>query len=348
MDLTLEQKRAVEQSFHESPDLIMITRKVFNDDTLKGSSKEGKAVRDHLVEKGLRYKTTRHKKATPIVLTDEQKATVEKYANEGHSSYAIARILFTSRDVKKLGMEQRTVMAHIKSINPDFGAPKEDALKVYSAPKATGRIISKINAATGREIEEKELSRQHSICIDKLGINLNNSRFLTIINNYKDNQHRSLFEDEFVRLTWDKPDLSADEVNLYMNVCKEIVHMEKVTAHLETLHESFEDIEGVNDMSMRLTELIKAKSDEYHKCEQRISNLTQKLQGNRAERIKKHREDHASILAIVQFVQDERERKNMARIAQIQREAVREEVDRLENLDMWTARVVGVHRDDVI
>ena len=34
-----------------------------------------------------------------------------------------------------------------------------------------------------------------------------------------------LFEHEFVRLTWDKPDLTADEINLYLNVCKEVINL---------------------------------------------------------------------------------------------------------------------------
>jgi hypothetical protein len=348
MDLTLEQKRAVEQAFHKTPDLLSITREVFNDQTLKGSSKEGRAVRNHLLEKGLRYQTSRHRKADPIELSNKQRMDIERMAEEGMSSYAIARTIFTDRDVKKLGLEQRAVMAHIKTINPDFGAPKKGAMLDYSPPKATSRILIKINSATGSELKEDELSRQEAICVDKLGINMQNSRFVTIVNNYKKQEYRELFEEEFVRLTWDKPDLSADEVNLYMNVCKEIVHMEVITAHLERLNEDFDQLDGVNDMSMRLTELIKAKSDEYHKCEGRISNLTGKLQGNRAERIKKHREDNASILAIVQFVQDEKERQNMVRIAEIQREAIKEEANRLENEDMWIARVIGVAKDDVI
>ena len=33
-----------------------------------------------------------------------------------------------------------------------------------------------------------------------------------------------LFEHEFIRLTWDKPDLTADEINLYLNGDKIINH----------------------------------------------------------------------------------------------------------------------------
>lgn len=348
MELSLEQKREIERIFLECPDLIQITRRVFGDNTLKGSSKEGKAVRDHLLEKGLRYKTTKHKKVKPIVLTDGEKEFVKQKADEGLSSYAIASLLFPDKNIRKLGMEQRAVMDHIRTLNPDFGAPKEGAISSYSPPNAVSRIVKRINDATGLSLEEDKLSRQQLICVQKLGINLSNSRFVIIMNNYVAQEHRDLFEQEFVRLTWDKPDLTADEINLYINVCKEIIHMEIVSKHLNKLNKEFDLLEDQGEMSVRLTELIKAKSDEYHKCEGRIESLTKKLQGDRAERMKKKREQNASILSIVQLWQDEQERRNMVRIAEIQKEAIRAEADRIENMDMLMARILGADRDDLI
>jgi hypothetical protein len=348
MKLTEEQKKDVEKHFLKTPDLIVITRKVFNDEALKGSSKEGKAVRDHLIEKGLKYRTTKYDKAKPIKLSDEEKALVEEKAEEGLSSFAIAQMIFKDKVIKKLGLEQRAVMTHIKSVNPDFGAGKEGAMSTYSPPRAMARILKKINDSTGKELEEAALARHHFICATKLGINLANSRFVAIMNNYIKPEQRELFEQEFVRLTWDKPDLSADELNLYINVCKEIIHMEVITAHLCSLNERFDEVQGINDMSIRLTELIKAKSDEYHKCEGRIENLTKKLQGDRAERMKKRHENNASILSVVQLWQDEKERKNMVRMAEVQKELIKVEADRLESQDMWIARVLGVGQDDVI
>jgi len=120
--------------------------------------------------------------------------------------------------------------------------PSKDsgALSSYIAPKATSRIVKKINDATGLELNESKLNRQYQICCEKLGIHLSNSRFLKIMNNYLDISDRELFEEEFVRLTWDKPDLTADEINLYLNVCKEIINLEVVSKHLNKLNDMFD------------------------------------------------------------------------------------------------------------
>ena len=48
----------------------------------------------------------------------------------------------------------------------------------------------------------------------------------------------------------------------------------------------FESADDQDEMTVRLAEIIKAKSAEYHQCESRIENLTKKLQGDRGERMK--------------------------------------------------------------
>ena len=181
-----------------------------------------------------------------------------------------------------------------------------------------------------------------------MGVNLSNSRFLKIINNYLNETDRVLFEHEFIRLTWDKPDLTADEINLYLNACKEVINLEVISSHLNKLNDMFDIADDQTEMSVRLAEIIKAKSQEYHQCETRIENLTKKLQGDRAERMKKSQKENASFLSIVQLFQEEEERKNMIRIAEMQKLAVKEECERLEGMAEWKARILGISPEDVI
>jgi hypothetical protein len=347
--LTEEQKQFLRENFAKTPDLNELTRACFNDQTLDGRKKEGRLVSKFLTENNLQYSTTKKVKNEEIVLTDAQKEFILLQAQAGLSSLRIAELIFADREVKKLGMEQRTVLDYIRSINPDFVMGNENAaLTDYVAPKAFSRVLKKVNDATGLTLDENKLSRQYRVCIDKLGINLSNSRFVAIMNNYLSMKDRVLFEEEFIRLTWDKPDLSADELNLYMNVCKEIINLEVIGKHLNKLNEQFDEIEDQQDMTVRLAEIIKAKSSEYHQCEGRIENLTKKLQGDRAERMKSKYKDNASIVSLVQLFQDEEERKNMVKIAEMQKEIVSEEANRLESMGEWKARVLGLAKEDVI
>jgi hypothetical protein len=349
MNLTDDQKEYIKNNVNKVTNLNELTQKCFRDDDLDGRTKEGRAVRKYLIENNIDYKTTRRKPQDKIELNDSQKEFIMQQAQEGMSSLEIAKLIFPEKRVKPLSNEQRTVLAHINEINPDF-VPSQDSAAVsdYVPPKSQSRVVKKINDSTGLGLDDSKLNRQKQICIEKLQINLSNSRFLKIINNYLNKGDRELFEQEFIRLSWDKPDLTADEINLYLNVCKEVINLEVVSAHLNKLNEMFDVADDQTEMTVRLAEIIKAKSQEYHQCETRIENLTKKLQGDRAERMKKNQKDNASFLAIVQMFQEEEERKNMVRMAEMQKKLIKEEAERMEGMAEWKARILGINQDDAI
>ena len=349
MDLTDDQKDYIKNNVNKVTNLNELTQKCFRDDDLDGRTKEGRAVRKYLIENNIDYKTTRRKPQDKIELNDSQKEFIIQQAQEGMSSLEIAKLIFPEKRVKPLSNEQRTVLAHINEVNPDF-VPSQDSAAVndYVPPKSPSRVVKKINDATGLELDDRKLNRQKQICVDKLQINLSNSRFLKIINNYLNKPDRELFEQEFIRLSWDKPDLTADEINLYLNVCKEVINLEVVSAHLNKLNDMFDVADDQTEMTVRLAEIIKAKSQEYHQCETRIENLTKKLQGDRAERMKKSQKNNASFLSIVQMFQEEEERKNMVRMAEMQKKLIKEEAERMEGMAEWKARILGISQDDAI
>ncbi|MGA0317667.1 MAG: hypothetical protein ACO3LB_08280 [Flavobacteriaceae bacterium] len=349
MKLTEEQEKFLLEESKKIHDLNILTKKCFEDESLDGRSKQGRAVRKFLIENEIKFQTKFKGKQDPIKFTKEQKDFIIDQAKDGLSSLEIAKLLFPDKRVTPLSMEQRGVLQIIRDVNPDIMPSKDSgALDSYIAPKAPSRIIKKINEAVGVDLDESKLNRQYQICVERLGVHLNNSRFLKIMNNYLDVSDRNLFEQEFVRLTWDKPDLTADEINLYLNVCKEIINLEVVSKHLNKLNDMFDIADDQTEMSVRLAEIIKAKSGEYHQCEGRIENLTKKLQGDRAERMKNKTKDNASILSIVQLFQEKEERDNMVRIAEMQKELVKKEAERLEGMAEWKARILGISQDDVI
>jgi hypothetical protein len=347
--LTEEQKDFIRQNYLNITDLNELTKRCFNDQSLDGRKKEGRLVRQFLIDNNYSFTTTKKEKNESIELTDAQKEFALLQTQAGTSTFRIAELIFQDREVKKLGMEQRAVLDYVRSVNPDLVGNSESALLTeYIPPKAFSRVLKKVNDATGLTLDENKLSRQYKICIDKLSVNLSNSRFVTIMNNYLSQKDRVLFEEEFIRLTWDKPDLSSDELNLYMNVCKEIINLEVIGKHLNKLNEQFDEINDQEDMTVRLAEIIKAKSSEYHQCEGRIENLTKKLQGDRAERMKNKYKENASIISLVQLFQDEEERKNMVKIAEMQKKMVSEEANRLESMGELKCRVLGINKEDVI
>lgn len=344
IDLTEEQKDLILESFRKDPNIINITKIVFDDESLDGRSKEGRAVTKFLAENGLKTKTTKREKQKELNLTKDQLDLIDSLRKDGLNTSEIADILF-NKTIPRLSVEWRAVNEVLHQEKED---PKEESQTSYVAPNALSRLIKKINDSTGYGLEEGKMSRTHHTCCDKLRINLSNSRFVAIVNNYSNFRDKELFEQEFIRLTWDKPDLTADEINLYMNVAKEIINLELITGHLQKLNDMFESADDQDEMTVRLAEIIKAKSSEYHQCESRIENLTKKLQGDRGARLANKQKETASFLSIVQLFQEEEERKNMVHIAEMQKQIIKKEAEKLEGMAAWKARVLGIGIDDVL
>ena len=246
--LTKEQEEFAMEMFQDDPNIINITKRVFEDESLDGRSKEGRAVSKFLAKNGLRTQTTKRPKSDDVTLSEEQVDKVLEMEGEGFNTSQIADVLF-NKEVKRLSNEWRAVN---DILGQDREAPADGPSATYASPQAISRIIKKINDSTGYGLEENKMSRNQRTCCDRLRINLSNSRFVAIVNNYINSRDKELFEQEFIRLTWDKPDLTPDELNLYMNVCKEIINLELITSHLQKLNDMFESADDQDEMSIRV------------------------------------------------------------------------------------------------
>lgn len=348
MNLTNEQKKFIEDNFHEIPDLIALTRATFKDGTIDGRSKEGRAVREYLVSKNIKYKTTKKKESKPIVLNSEQKDFIHQYAQDGMSSYQIAQLIFPDKEIKKLSKEQRTVDQYLKAARKQEIEERRQAKSTYDPPKNFTECINLVNKYTNSSFTEAELKAIEKKAIESVYKFLRSPRFTQIINNYGKEEDQELFEAEFIRATWDKTDLSADEVNLYVNVCVDYINLKNISSHMEKLNRMFDEADEQQELTVRLSELLKTKSEEYNQCEKRQESLIQRLAGDRAKRISQRQDQNASILSLVESFQNEEERKLMIKMAEMQKQAIEKEADNLESMNEWKSRILGISKGDVI
>ena len=348
MNLTEEQQKFIDDNFHKIPDLIDLTRAVFKDGTIDGRSKEGRAVRKYLADSQIKYKTTKKTPVKPVVLNDEQKQFIIQYANDGMSSFQIAQIIFPEKEIKNLGVEQRTVHSYLKAHKRQEREQSRDMASSYSAPEDMQECIDLVNVYASQELKIDALKAIERKSIESLYKFLRSPRFNQVISNYGKVDDQNLFEAEFVRATWDKPDLSADEINLYINVCVDYINLKNIGAHVEKLNRMFEDADEQQDMTVRLAELLKTKSEEYNQCEKRQESLIQRLAGDRAKRISQRQDQNASILSLVESFQNEEERKLMVKMAEMQKKAIKEEAEHLESMNEWKSRIMGISKSDVI
>lgn len=348
MKLTDEQKEFIDENFHKIPDLIELTRATFKDGTIDGRSKQGRLVRSYLASKDIKYKTTKKEPGKPIVLTEEQKDFIHQYSDDGMSSYQIAQLIFPDKAIQRLSKEQKTVDQYLKAFRKRQKEERKLEAETYSSPKNLDECIDLVNLYTNNEYKPGELKMAEKKAFESMVKFLKSPRFTQIINNFTKEEDQELFEAEFIRATWDKPDLSADEINLYVNVCVDYINLKNISSHMEKLNRMFDEADEQQELTVRLSELLKTKSEEYNQCEKRQESLIQRLAGDRAKRISQRQDKNASIISLVESFQNEEERKLMIKMANMQKKAIKEEADRLESMNEWKSRILGISKNDVI
>ena len=349
-DLTEEQQEEILKLFKKNPDLMFITRKVFGDDTIDGRSKQGRAVRKFLAEQDKKANTSLVPKVEQVHLNKEQKEFLMTDNIEvGMNALEIARLTFKDRDVQPLSIKHRVIVDFLKTYRPEIVDDNEIVTKEkWTPPKSINRAIVKINNFCGTSLEELTLQTKQKKLVEQLIIYFKSPRFNHFINQYATLADRNLFESEFVRAVWDKPDLTNDELNLYVTVCANYVRQKHIQMRIDKLNALLDDQDNERDITMRLTEIIKATSEELNQCEKRIESLTKDLNGSRTARLKSKGEENGSIFALVEAFQEREERDRMIMMAELQNKLIEDEADRLESMDDYKARILGISKKELL
>ena len=176
-------------------------------------------------------------------------------------------------------------------------------------------------------------------------------RFLHHINNLSTNTDRDLYESSFIRYTYDKPDLSQEEVDQYIVLSAESViasNIQRRVEHLQgLLDNAAADTEG-RRISMSLVESINTAQNEYHQSVNRQHKLLDDLKEKRSSRLKNQLKDNASILNLVEMWKDEETRKKMIVLAEKRKEALKEEIGKLSNMEEIKSRILGLTEGEVL
>jgi phage gpG-like protein len=348
IELSDEQKEFIDKNYKKISNLNELTCAVFMGEDLDGRTKEGRAVRAYMAQKDYKYNTTRKPKVPPLNLTESHKEFILAQADGTMKAFDIAKLLFPEKDVTPLSQETRVITEFLKKHNPENLNPRDSAVgEKYKPVDSFDKIIEKVNTVTNQELSKDRMQMTVKKGLEALIRFLKSPRLIQTIGNYTDKEDRELFEAEFIRATWDKADLTSDELNLYINVCIDYINLKNIQKAVDKLNHMFEQCEDQQDMTVRLAELLKTKSEEYNQCEKRMESLITRLNGDRAKRVQNKQSHNASILNLVQMFQEEEEREVMIKIAEMQKAMVMEEAGNLESMPDWKARVLGLRKNDI-
>jgi len=355
--LTEEQKLKLLQEWNNRPDnppsLVELVRLAFQRDDLDGRSKEGKAVKIFLASRQIKPKKSHEYQAKGLIdLSSEQKEYISNncYTMTG---LEMAKTLFKNDALTNLSQETRSILEYMKTIpnNIKFNnSENEDAATdEYKPPKSEERTIAKINRYVLDGVDKNKLNHKIKKEINSLIGYMNTFRFCHQINLYDDEKDRELFESSFVRYTYDKSDLSQEEVDQYIVLSTEVVISSNIQQTINVLQNQIDmAIQEDGKIPMALVEASNTARKEYNDCVNRQQKLLNDLKVKRSEKLSKQVKETASIINLVQMWKEEESRSKLLKMAELRKKTLEKEIERLSSMEEVKCKILGISTDEIL
>jgi hypothetical protein len=355
--LTEEQQLKLLTEWNNRPDnppsLVELVQLAFNRDDLDGRSKEGKAVKEFLASRQIKPKKSHEYQPKGLIeLTLEQKEYIGNNCST-MNGLEIAKILFKNEALTNLCQETRSVLEYIKTLPTNIKYNNQDNENIpteeYRPPKSEERMIAKINRYILDGIDKNKLTHKNKKEISSLIGYMNTYRFSHQINLYDDEKDRELFESSFVRYTYDKSDLTQEEVDQYIVLSTEVVISSNIQQTINVLQNQIDmAIQEDGKIPMALVEASNTARKEYNDCVNRQQKLLNDLKIKRSEKLSKQVKETASIINLVQMWKEEESRNKLLKMAEMRKQVVEKEIDRLSSMDEIKAKILGISKDEIL
>jgi len=340
------------------PSITDLVKAVFpNVEGADGRSKFGHAIKTFLAENDLQAVTTTvYKPKNKVELEESQKEFVKNNA-QTMSPVEIARTLFNNPILTNLNQETRSVSEYIKElgIQRETSDAQDDVPSgSYKPPKTIEGALKKVDKYVfSHSINKNSMTAQQRVGLEALLAYMNTYRFSHQINLYENQTNRDLFESSFVRFTYDKPDLTEEEVDQYIMLSHEVVNSNNIQRRVERLQSLMDDSasnagEDRVRISMTLVESINTLQVEHGQSVTRSQKLLGDLKQKRSDRIAEQRSANASILNLVQLWKEEKTRKKMLHLTEARKKEVKQSFEELASMSEVKARILGLNPDFVL
>ena len=354
--LTEEQKLKILEmlNINPPPKIKDIGKEIFGKD-IDARELEGRVIRQFIKEKGLTFRNARTWIPEKVIeLTEEQKTFISNNINSV-KPLEMSRILFKNDRLTQLDLETRAIYTYIKTLPPNItnaAISKEECINTedYRPPKTESECIARINKyVLNANLERQKLNEKQKRDIRNLIGYLHSARYLSQIAMYSLESDRILFESEFIRCTYDKA-LTEEEVSQYIIYATEVIIGRQISKRIEQLENEQDNFMEENNgkLNQGLVEAVRSLRNEFNQCITRQRALLKSLQGERNQRIKNEAKDRTSLVDLVMFWQNEEKRQQMIQLAELRREKIKEEIDRLKNMDELKCQIWGINPEEII
>lgn len=333
-----------------------LTRKAFKDESLDGRTNQGKAVKIYLASRGQAIKTTKKETVGDMQLTEHHKEFIRTNSHD-MKPLEMTKVLFPDREITTLlGAEGRAVFKYAQTVRREtvdfWDEPAET--KEYRPPRAIQSTIGLVNRYVANQMDPTKVTydlhdlRPYELkCLRALQGYLATIRFRYQASSYEKKADRTLFESSFIRMTHDKADLSAADVDMYVAAAAEMVNVTREERKILRLEEQLDQILGGEGeekqrLSQAFVELLNQTRTKWDASKSRYKGFVDSLESTRAKRDEHRTKRNESVLNLLEaWIKDDQTRNDIIAFGEKEKAEDREEVKRLTQFDGVIALIAG-------
>ena len=358
--LSDEQKKKLLEKWESNPSnppsLKELVQEIFSGEH-DGRSMEALAVKGFMSTLDINPRTNfEYQKVQVSPLTDEQKQYIANNCST-MTPFEMAKELYPGKNnLTAVSAETRQINEYMRSLPDVVLYQRKDDLPEfddYHPPKNIQQAACRVNKYILNCIKSEDLEKDTKIknCLNSLIKFCHMHRFVATYESYSKKSDRELFEGSYVRYVWIKDDLQQEELDLYINLCTDIVNLTNMQVELNDLiamrTQCAEDSEGKR-LSLSIVNSIKDVRAEMNESKKRAKNAVEALQGKRNERIDVKAKENASLIQLIDFWRVQESREIMVKLAKVRQQKIKNEIKRIENLDDLKAQVWGISPEEII
>ncbi len=263
-----------------------------------------------------------------------------KDKNEMNKRSAAVKALQDAIGLEYLG--PATIMAEILEVEGEGE---------YRAPQNDETIIRKINkSVVNTDWAKHSLDSFKKRCVKSLKGYMGIQLFVLQVNSYRSSIERQVFEGEFIKLCYDKPDMIPDDVNACMMLAGEYVRQIQIRDMInlfDTKMKAAFDGDDKSGLTQSFAENLKAKTAELEKCQKNIKDLQVRLNDSRNKRKEAEAKYNDSIARYVNAACSESQRRALlVKKKAYEQNVLQPEIDRL--IETEDGEVHGISVDEIL
>lgn len=361
IQLTAEQEKILIETWNKTPDkpptFAVLSLAVWGKEH-RGNDRFGRAIKQCLAKHSLKMAPTVYyePKVDSIVLTDEHKAYIQNNASM-MQAVDMARIIFGRPELTNLHAETKAVAIYAKELNLSIvyegAGPSDVPVDEYRPPKTFDQTLKRVNFYLNDALVKDKMTQRQKRDLEVLQNYLHNRRVIKQLNRYDSMDDRTTFEDVFIRYTYNKPDLTQEEVDQVAMLAHEVVTSFKIQGRINKLQRLLDGMADGGDnenvkLSMSLVEAISSAQKEFDDCASRYQKLNNDLNGKRSTRLAKAESSTSSVLAFFNAWKEEETRKDIIDIGKREQEVISDNVRELADMDDFRAKILGLTKDEIL